>query len=169
MTLFSTHGDVVVGFAIFDIVIFQKKGKKKRKKALLHSMWKLVGTRWNRLAMVCEKKSGEECQALQKSTNVPISLKTCLVWKIVRTPLLVVNKNNHLSKQIFISILQMKSSSTCLIPASLCEGPFFYFYVESSPSTFMHHLREHSCHSEYNVHSPKLYYWLIYDYGFACS
>jgi hypothetical protein len=27
-------------------------------------MWKLVGTRWNRLAMVCEKKSGEECQAL---------------------------------------------------------------------------------------------------------
>jgi hypothetical protein len=33
------------------------------------------------------------------------------------------------------------------ITASLCEGPFFYFYVESSPSTFMHHLREHSCHS----------------------
>jgi hypothetical protein len=29
----------------------------------------------------------------------------------------------------------MKSSSTCLIPASLCEGPFFYFYVESSSST----------------------------------
>jgi hypothetical protein len=39
----------------------------------------------------------------------------------------------------------MKSSSTCLIPASLCEGPFFYFYVESPPSTFMHLLREHSC------------------------
>jgi hypothetical protein len=30
----------------------------------------------------------------------------------------------------------MKSSSTCLIPASLCEGPFFYFYVESSSSNF---------------------------------
>jgi hypothetical protein len=28
--------------------------------------------------------------------------------------------------------------------ASLCEGPFFYFYVESPPSTFMHRLREHS-------------------------
>jgi hypothetical protein len=55
------------------------------------------------------------------------------------------------------------------ITASLCEGPFFYFYVESSPSTFMHHLREHSCHSEFNVHSPKFYYWLINDYGFACS
>ena len=25
----------------------------------------------------------------------------------------------------------MKSSSTWFIPASLCEGPFFYFYVES--------------------------------------
>jgi hypothetical protein len=55
------------------------------------------------------------------------------------------------------------------ITASLCEGPFFYFYVESSPSTFMHRLREHSCHSEFNVHSPKIYYWLIHDYGFACS
>jgi hypothetical protein len=68
-------------------------------------MWKLVGTRWNRLAVVCERKSGEECQALKKSTKVPISFsKTCLVWKIVRNPLPVVDKNNHLSKQIFISL-----------------------------------------------------------------
>jgi hypothetical protein len=42
------------------------------------------------------------------------------------------------------------------ITASLCERSFFYFYVESPPSTFMHRLREHSCHSEYNVHSPKV-------------
>jgi hypothetical protein len=42
------------------------------------------------------------------------------------------------------------------ITASLCEGPFFYFYVESPPSTFMHRLREHSCHSQYNVHCPKV-------------
>jgi hypothetical protein len=55
------------------------------------------------------------------------------------------------------------------ITTSLCEGPFFYFYVESSSSIFMHWLREHSCHSEYNVHSPKIYYWLIHDYGIACS
>jgi hypothetical protein len=41
------------------------------------------------------------------------------------------------------------------------KGLFFYFYVESSPSTFMHLLREHSCHSDYNVHSPKIYYWLF--------
>jgi hypothetical protein len=34
VTLFSAHGDVVVGFAIFHIVLFQKekKEKKKRKK-----------------------------------------------------------------------------------------------------------------------------------------
>jgi NADH:ubiquinone oxidoreductase subunit K len=38
VTLFLAHGDVVVGFAIFHIVIFQKKGKKKVKKALLHGM-----------------------------------------------------------------------------------------------------------------------------------
>jgi hypothetical protein len=41
VTLFSAHGDVVVGFAIFHIVLFQKikKGKKrKEKKALLHGM-----------------------------------------------------------------------------------------------------------------------------------
>jgi hypothetical protein len=38
VTLFSTNGDVVVGFAIFHIVLFQKKGKNKGKKALLHGM-----------------------------------------------------------------------------------------------------------------------------------
>jgi hypothetical protein len=37
-------------------------------------------------------------------------------------------------KMTFTSVLQMKSSSTCLIPASLCEGPIFYFYVESTYS-----------------------------------
>jgi hypothetical protein len=51
----------------------------------------------------------------------------------------------------------MKSSSTCLITASLREGPFFYFYVESPVSIFMHRLREHSCYSEYNVHCPKVF------------
>jgi hypothetical protein len=136
-------------------------------------MWMLVGTRWNRLAMVWERKkvgrSAKLCKRAQKWQSL---LKTCFifVWKIVRTPLLVVDKDSHLSKSSFyLYVLQMKSSSTCLITASLCEGPFFYFYVESSPSIFMHRLREHSCHSEYNVHSPKVYYWLIHDYGFACS
>jgi hypothetical protein len=56
VTLFSAHEDVVVGFAIFHIVT--------SKKALLHGMWKLVGTRRIQLAMVYEKKTGEECQIL---------------------------------------------------------------------------------------------------------
>jgi hypothetical protein len=34
---------------------------------------------------------------------------------------------------------------------------FFYFYVESPPSTFMHYLREHNYHSEYNVHYSKVF------------
>jgi hypothetical protein len=42
VTLFSAHGDVVVGFAIFHIILFQKnkieRKKKKREKALLHGM-----------------------------------------------------------------------------------------------------------------------------------
>jgi hypothetical protein len=36
VTLFLAHGDIVVGFAIFHIVLFQKR--KKEKKALLHGM-----------------------------------------------------------------------------------------------------------------------------------
>jgi hypothetical protein len=44
-----------------------------------------------------------------------------------------------LKTNFYLSVLQIKSSSTCLITASLCEGPFFYFYVESPPSIFMHH------------------------------
>jgi hypothetical protein len=31
VTLFSAHGDVVVGFAIFHIVLFQKRKKKGKK------------------------------------------------------------------------------------------------------------------------------------------
>jgi hypothetical protein len=32
VTLFSAHGDVVVGFAIFHIVLFQKEKKEKKEK-----------------------------------------------------------------------------------------------------------------------------------------
>jgi hypothetical protein len=41
VTLFSAHGDVVVGFAIFHIAYSKKEKKekkKKEKKALLHGM-----------------------------------------------------------------------------------------------------------------------------------
>jgi hypothetical protein len=40
VTLFLAHGDVVVGFAIFHIVLFQKEKKKeKKKKEKRHSPW----------------------------------------------------------------------------------------------------------------------------------
>jgi hypothetical protein len=38
VTLFSAHGDVVVGFAIFHIVLFQKEKKEKRKEKRHSSM-----------------------------------------------------------------------------------------------------------------------------------
>ena len=37
----------------------------------------------------------------------------------------------HRSKLFYLCLKKLKSSSTWLIPASLCEGPFFYFNVES--------------------------------------
>jgi hypothetical protein len=96
-------------------------------------------------------KRAQKCQSLSKTCFI-------FVWKIVRTPLPIVDKSNPLSKpNFYLSILQMKSSRTCLITTSLCEGPFFYFYIESPPFIFMHRLREHSCHSEYNVHYLKVF------------
>jgi hypothetical protein len=136
-------------------------------------MWMLVGTRWNRLAMVWErKKVGRSAKLYKRAPKCQYLSKICFifVWKIVRTPLPVIDKNNHLSKpNFYLSILQMKSSSTCLITVSLCKGSFFYFYVESPPSIFMHRLREHSCHSEFSVHCPKVFHWLIHNFGFTCS
>jgi hypothetical protein len=54
---------------------------------------------------------------------------------MARTLLLVVDKDNHLSKQTFISILQMKSSSTCLIPASSTQVQTLTFML-SQPIPF---------------------------------
>jgi hypothetical protein len=42
VTLFSAHGDVVVGFAIFHIILFQKEKKREKRKEKRHS------------SMVCE-------------------------------------------------------------------------------------------------------------------
>jgi hypothetical protein len=71
-------------------------------------MWMLVGTRWNRLAIVCErKKVGRSAKLSKRAPKCQsLSQKTCLifVWKIVRTPLPVVDKDNHLSKPICISL-----------------------------------------------------------------
>jgi hypothetical protein len=95
-----------------------------------HGLWKEKG--WGGVPSFI--KRAQKCQSLSQK------LASIFVWKIVRTPLSVVDKSNHLSKpKFYLSALQMKSSSTCLITASLCEGPFFYFYIESPPSIFMHH------------------------------
>ena len=76
--LFLAHGDVVVGFAIFHIVLFQKE-KEKEKKALLHRKWMLVGTRWNRLAMVCERKRWGGVPSFIKEHQIAnLSLKNLL-------------------------------------------------------------------------------------------
>jgi hypothetical protein len=50
------------------------------------------------------KKVGRSAKLYKRAQKVPISLsKTCFifVWKIVRTPLPVVDKSNHLSKPKF--------------------------------------------------------------------
>jgi hypothetical protein len=80
--LFLAHGDVVVEFVIFHTklstprlacficlsLIFQwiwsdhcnLKKEKEKKKALLHGMWKLVGTRWNRLVMTHKYRGSQQ-------------------------------------------------------------------------------------------------------------
>jgi hypothetical protein len=39
VTVFSAHGDVVVGFAIFHIVLFQKEKKEKRHSFMVCECW----------------------------------------------------------------------------------------------------------------------------------
>jgi hypothetical protein len=57
-----------------------------------------------------------------------------------KSPLAVIDMKQPPLKIKFYLSLQMKSSSTCEITASLCKGPFFYFYVESLFSNFKHFL-----------------------------
>jgi hypothetical protein len=117
-----------------------------------------------------KEKWGGVPSFIKEHQSANLSLKNLLCMEDSKNPIASRwQKQPPLKTNFYLSVLQMKSSSTCLITASLCEGPLFYFYVESSPSTFMHRLREHSCHSKFNVHSPKIYHWLINDYGFACS
>jgi hypothetical protein len=57
--------------------------------------------------MVCErKKVGRSAKIYKRAPKGQSLSKTCLlfVWKIVRTPLPVIDKDNHLSKPIFISL-----------------------------------------------------------------
>jgi hypothetical protein len=56
--------------------------------------------------MVCERKRwGGVPSFIKEHKSANLSQKLAFfVWKIVRTPLPVVDKDNHLSKQIFISL-----------------------------------------------------------------
>jgi hypothetical protein len=101
-------------------------------------------------------------QEMRFSTYGLSSIYLILVLTLTSTTHNADDRGNESSK--LISTIIFGRFIKLAITTSLCEEPFFYFYLESSSSTFMHQLREHICHSEYNVHSPK-----IYDYGIACS
>jgi hypothetical protein len=105
------------------------------------------------------------CQLFKNSEP----LSTCLVWKIARTPLPIVDRNNHLLKQFLSLFYKWKALAhvKTLLPSA--KGLSFTFMLCLHILPFMHRLREHSCHFEYNVHGPKIYYWLIHNYGNACS
>ena len=123
--LFLAHGDVVVGIAIFHIKLSTPRlgsficsslilqgswsdhynlNSKRKKKALLQWIVKVGRHPMESVSHGLRKeKGGEECQAkralkCQLIKHLGTAL-TCLVWKISRTLLLVVDKSNHLSKQ----------------------------------------------------------------------
>jgi hypothetical protein len=136
VTLFSAHGDVVIGFAIFHIVYSKKrkKGKKEKKKGTPPWYVNVGGHPMESVShgLRKEKKVGRSAKLYKRAQKCQSLSKACFifVWKIVKTPLPVVDKDNHLSKpHFYLSVLQMKSSSTCLNTASLCEGPFFTFML----------------------------------------
>jgi hypothetical protein len=91
VTLFLAHEDVVVGFVIFHTklstprlacficasLILQGSWSDHcnfKKKALLHGMRLLAGTRRIRLAMVCERKGREECQTIKSAYKCSLSI-----------------------------------------------------------------------------------------------
>jgi hypothetical protein len=81
VTLFSAHGDVVVGFAIFHIVLFQKEKKKqKRKKGT--PLWN-VNVGGHPMESVShglrkEKGWGGVPSFIKENKNVNLSLKNLL-------------------------------------------------------------------------------------------
>jgi hypothetical protein len=51
-----------------------------------------------------KEKWGGVPSFIKEHQRANLSLKISFVWKIVRTPLLVIDKDNHHSKSIFISL-----------------------------------------------------------------
>jgi hypothetical protein len=65
VTLFSAHGDIAVGFAIFHIVYSKKREKKKRKKGTRPWYVNIGGHPMESVSHgLRNEKGGEECQAL---------------------------------------------------------------------------------------------------------
>jgi hypothetical protein len=65
VTLFSAHGDIVVGFAIFHIIYSKMKKKKKRKKGTPPWYVNVGGHPMESVSHgLIKEKCGEECQAL---------------------------------------------------------------------------------------------------------
>jgi hypothetical protein len=94
-----------------------------------HGLWK-------------EKRWGGVPSFIKEHKSANLSLKNLLHFCMEDSKNPIASrwqKQPPLKTNFYLSVLQMKSSSTCLITASLCEGPFFYFYVKSPPSIFMHH------------------------------
>jgi hypothetical protein len=138
LRLFLAHEDIVVGFAIFHIelstprlacficssLILQgswsdhcnlNKKEKRHSSMVCESWWapEGFGFPWFVKGKVGRSaklyKRACICQFFKNSEP----LSTCLVWKIARTPLAVIDRKQPPLKTFFISILQMKSSSTC--------------------------------------------------------
>jgi hypothetical protein len=86
-----------------------------------HGLWK---EKWGGVpSFIKEHKCAKFLENLEP-------LSTCLVWKIARTPLPVVDKNNHLSKQFFLSLFYKRKALAhvkSLLPS--VKGPFFYFML----------------------------------------
>ena len=77
----------------------------------------------------------------------------------------------HSQKQ-FIPDFKTTSSGTCLVFASdhgYSTLPSKATVRESPPSSSKHQLREHNCHSECNVHCPKVPHCLLHDCDIAHS
>jgi hypothetical protein len=68
-------------------------------------MWKLVCTRLNRLAMVCERKMwGGVPSFIKEHQSANLSLKNLLCMEDSKNPIASHWQRNHLSKPIFISL-----------------------------------------------------------------
>ena len=93
VTLFLAHGDVVVGFDIFHIVLFQKEKKEKKRKKKGTPPW-YVNVGGHPMESVShglrkEKRWGGVPKLYKRAPMCQIfkelgTALTCLLWKIVR-------------------------------------------------------------------------------------